>query len=199
MYKKCSEIPIFNFFELIKSRDPIHLFKSGEIPEDISTEELSNAVSELLTEYNELTKNTALMREYRDHLDIEYLEAKYNFSKMLIALYLDHGEIEIITAINRFDWGIKRDQPLLPQLEALTKKLIGVKNQLKIKKANFIKKYRRNKTEEQPTNFNLQKQIIYLETGIPLSYKINIHEDSIERFVYWNEVLESKNKAVENG
>jgi hypothetical protein len=200
VYNSCSNIPIFNFFELVKTKDFSLLFEDGIVPEGVTEEDLAHAVSEILTEYNELTKNSALMREYRDNFEIEYLEAKYNFSNLLIAMYIEYEDVEIIYTINRFGWDLNTDTSLMPQLDALKRQLIGIKNQLKIKKSRFIKLYRKNKEEgSEPTNFNLQKQIIYLETGIPLNYKIDIYKDSVERFVYWNEILENKNKATANG
>lgn len=200
MYKNCSEIPIFNFFEIIKTKDFSLLLEEGENLSDFKDEELYDVLMNIMIEYNALTDNKKLMQEYKSKLDIEYLEAKYNLTKELIAMYVESDSIEVLLTLKRFNWQIDTTKDIKPQLDRILKNLIGLKNQINIKKANFIKKFKKEhrKNNDHP-NFDLEKAIISLEIGIPLNYKIDVYKDSIKRYVFWSKALEDKNKALTNG
>lgn len=198
IYKDCSEIPIFNFFELVKEKDLQLLLRPGHDLKDFDVNELSQVVIDMLREYNAITDNTKLMREYQDKLDIEYYEARYNMSKKIISLYLEHNEIEVLLLLKDLQWQLNELESIGPQLKRIQRNLIGLSNKIKIKKANFVKKYKRTVGDENDSS-DLEKQILYLESSIPLHYKIDIYTDSIKRFVYWNEILENKNKQLNNG
>lgn len=198
MYKNCSEIPIFNFFEVIKTKDFSLLLKEGEDIKDFKEEDLFEVLLNIMVEYNALTENKKLMQEYTQRLDIEYMEAKYNLTKELISMYHECGDPEVLTVLKGFNWSIDLSKELKPQLDRILRNLVGLKNQIGIKKANFVKRFKKD-TKEQNPNFDLERAIVHLETGIPLSYKIDVYKDSIKRYVYWVKILEQKNKAIENG
>ena len=197
MYKNCSEIPIYNFFELVDKKDFSLLLEEGEKMSDYTEGELYDCMSNIMDEYNSLTNNKRLIKEYQENVRITYMEAKYHITKQLLALYVEYENIEVILTLNRFNWNIKTSEAIIPQIESIGKKLIGLKNQIAIAKASFVKKYKKRyeKTESTP-NFDLDKAVVELEVGIPLSYKIDVHKDSIKRFILWSNSLKRKNEAL---
>jgi len=198
LYINCSEIPIYNFFQVVKTSDLSYILRDKKDLKDFTQEKLYSVLTSILMEYNELTRNTDLMKEYIAQIDIEYMEARYNITKKLISLYLETKNIDIIIVLKDWRWSIDVVKPIEPQLKSITKILIGMKNKINIAKINFVKKFKKEQKKSNP-NFDLEKQIINLEISIPLSYKIDVHTDSIKRFIYWNKAIEDRNKAIENG
>lgn len=196
MYNNCAKIPIYNFFELIKTKDFKLLLEDGESIDDYKDDYLMSVMIDILTEYNALTNNKKLMQEYTQKLNIEYLEAKYNISKEIISLYHENPEIDFLIALKEFGWIIDLNGDIKKQLDRILKNLIGLKNKINIRKSNFVKKFRKQNNETTP-NFDIERAVINLEVGIPLSYKIDIYKDSIKKYIYWVESLENKNKALE--
>lgn len=197
MYTNCSKLPIFNFFELLKTKDLSLLLEEGEKIKDFDDKELLDVMFNIMTEYNSITENKKLMQEYKQTLDIEFLEVKYNLSKELISLYNNDNQIDFLIALKEFDWKINLNDPIKPQLDRIIKSLVGLKNKINIRKINFVKKFKREHNNN-TTNFDLDQAVVNLEVGIPLSYKIDIHKDSIKKYVYLVKSLENKNKALEN-
>jgi hypothetical protein len=195
MYKNCSEIPIYNFFEVIKTRDFKLLLEDGDDPADFEEEHLAQTLIDIMNEYNGLTDNRKLMQEYRSRLDIDYLEARYHMTKELISMYNEFEAIEIFMALADWNWKVNPEDKINPQLDRIIKNLVGIKNQINIKKANFKNRFGKKKDDAPPT-FDLEESIINLEIGIPLSYKINIYKDSIKRYVFWTKALDQKNKTI---
>lgn len=198
VYSSCSEIPIYNFFEIVKTTDMSLLYKSKDLIGSLSDEELYEVFSSILMEYNALTNNLDLIREYKAQLEIEYMELRYNVTKKLTSAYLESNDLEVIMLLVDFNWKIDLKKPLPPQIRVINKTLIGLKNKINISKINFVKRFRKNQKETTP-NFNLEREIINIEITLPLSYKVDIHVDTISRFIYWTEALKAKNKALSNG
>ena len=198
LYKDCSELPIFNFFELVRTKDFKFLFKKEVDLDKYDEEELFKLLMDIFLEYNEITENKKLLQELQAKLDIEYMQARYEISKHLLSIYLETGDINVLFGLKEFKWTIDTSKNIMPQVERITKSLIGLKNQINIKKINFVKRFQKQTKETQP-NFNLDRSVISLEIGIPLSYKINIHKDSIKRYVYWHKALEDKQKLLKHG
>lgn len=193
MYKDCSELPIFNFFEILNNNDYKFLlrkkYRKKEIDEELGFK-LREHFKSILAEYNHLTDNKKLLRRYNEELRIEFMEYRYNITSKLISLYVETGEFEILLIIKDLGWQLNSAKDVLDQLTRIRKNLIGLKNKVKIAKANFIKKY--GNKREKTSKFDLEKQCVNLEVGIPLPYKINMYKDSIKRFVQYNNILEAK-------
>lgn len=200
IYTSCSDIPIYNFFELIETKNFDLLYKkSGVGGEKYDDAKLSDIFSNILLEYHELTKNNEILREKKEKFDIELMEYRYNLTKELISMYLNTGIVDFVSLLNELGWSIDTEKNVIDQLNAIPNKLKGLKNQLNIKKINFVKRFKKQHEPSPPPNFNLQKQLINLEIGIPLSFKIDMFTDTMERFIFWNEILDNKNKAIRNG
>ena len=198
LYKDCSELPIFNFFELVRTKDFKFLFKKEVNLDKYYEEELFKLLMDIFLEYNEITENKKLLQELQAKLDIEYMQARYEISKHLLSIYLETGDINVLFGLKEFKWIIDTSKNIMPQVKRITKSLIGLKNQINIKKINFVKRFQKQTKETQP-NFNLDRSIISLEVGIPLNYKINVHKDSIKRYVYWHKALEDKQRLLKHG
>lgn len=191
----CSELPIYNFFKVVEDKDLSLLIKKKSKIEDFEEDELFNALTSIFKEYNELTDNRPLIKEFRSKLDIDFMEFRYHITKEILSLYVESESIDVLITLRELQWSIDTSKEINPQIERITKRLIGIKNQINISKARFVEQFQKKQKQDNP-NFNLQKEILNLEINLPLSYKIDIHKDSIEKYVLWNKLLESKNKSL---
>ena len=197
LYQGCRDLPISNFFGLLESNDLSLLVKEGSIT-DFEEEQLHEKFLEITKEYHELKQNQALLDELKAKFNISFLEYEYEITKELIRIYNKTEEYGALLVLNEMKWNIKFDKDIEPQLKSITHRLKGIKNQIKIKKSNFVRKYQKKYKATTP-NFNLDRQLIELEIGIPLNYKIDPEKDSISKYVHWLNILEEKNKAIRNG
>lgn len=198
LYKDCSELPMFNFFEIVETRDLSLLVKKKKHLKEFSEEELINRLIEIIQEYNEITANTELLREGKAKIDVEFMEMRYNVSKKILSLYLETEAIEVLLTLRDLQWTIDPEKPINPQIARINKSLMGIKNKINIQKSRFLLKFKKEKTRDNP-NFDLQEQVLNLEINLPLNYKVDIYKDSIKKFVLWNEILSKKYKQMENG
>lgn len=198
LYLNCYELPIWNFFEIIKTEDLSLLVRKNKDVDKFKKEDLFLVLTDIIKEYNELTDNNDLIREYRSKLDIELLEYRYNITKKILQLYLETESIEVLLTLKELQWVIDTAKPINPQIKRINANLIGIKNKINIAKSKFINKFKKEQKKDNP-NFNLEESIVYLEINIPLNYKINTKKDSIGRFIAWNKAIENKNKKINNG
>lgn len=199
LYNNCSELPMHNFFELIKNKDLSFLVKKKNKAELFSEDELQNKLIDIISEYNELTDNTDILREGKSKLNIEFLEMRYNLTKKILSLYLESEAIEVLLTLKDLQWSIDITKPFNPQIARINKALIGLKNKINIEKSKFIKKFKKEEKQNTTPNFDLQEQVLKLEINLPLNYKVNIYKDSIKKYVLWNDILEKKYKAIKDG
>jgi len=200
VYADCSELPIFNFFKIIDENDYKYLFKENidkVYIDDFLNQKLHAHFKKILAEYNGLTKNDKLIKEYQAKFHIDFLEFRYNITNKCISLYMQTNSFEVVLLLKELGWQINSAKDVISQVLVIKKRLLGIKNQIKIAKSNFVNKYG-NKKSKTETSTDVEKMCISLEVGIPLSYKINIYEDSIKRFIHYSSILERKN-TKQNG
>lgn len=198
IYKNCSEIPISNFFKLLETGDLALLFKEPKDFEKSQEEKLFKIFSDIVMEYHELTSNDKFVQQRKAEFDIEYLEFRYNMTKQLLSIYNETEELEVLILLKELNWKINLEADPVGQLKHIVKNLIGLKNRIKIKKSAYRRKYKTEAQKSTP-NFKLEDQLIELEVGIPLSFRIDPDTDTISRYIKWMSILEQKNKAVANG
>jgi len=190
-YTNCSELPIYNFFEFAETKDSnfLKVNKKNEVGGD----KLAKAAFDILCEYNALTDNKKLIKKYKEQINVEYLEAKYYAAKKILSLYIDTLDINVLLLIKEFGFPIDTAKLIMPQIKRISRSLLGIKNRLKIHKVKLEKINLKTLKEVDDSKGDIEKNCMYLEAGIPLSYRIDIYKDSIKKYIYWNQILESKN------
>lgn len=189
-YKSCDDIPVYNFFKLLKETDLSFIiinhenFKKDKIDKYISENknELQKKADSIVEEYKILIFNQKEISRKKEEATIIYETAIVYSVGQIIDLYKEYEDDSILKMVNSIE-GFSEEM----SLSEIEQKLKILVNKINIKKLNFKKKYRIKENDEaiEDTNVfkNLDFQAIQIEQILELGYKLNIKKTSVLRWV----------------
>jgi len=199
LYKSCSTLPIRRFHNIIETNDLRNLVIDFD-PENIEFElteeqniEFADIFETIYYEYSELSENHKLRRTLKKRHLINDWTFLYTIITSLVNLYIDYGNTSSLTLINEINepkYHIKLDEPIDKQIIALTNKMKGLKNKIKIAKLKLAKSLESNKKQ---VKIDLDRDALYLERNLELKRSI---DPNITPVASWVKMIQmSKEKA----
>jgi len=207
-HKTCRTLPIYNFNEILLSKDLRFLIKGfdEDVQEDLelsSTELISahDIYKSIIYEYAELTANNSIISKYKSEFLINSHMFRYEQAVNILDLYSKYKDIKLLNILNRLEIRFKEDEDVNEQISKITKKLRGLKTNvdvLKIKHSNKFEKDLKVGEEKIEHVDRLDSEAIALELNLKLGYSLNTKKISVSRWVtMWN--ISNKIKSKDNG
>lgn len=199
IHKDCSTLSIWAFYEALNTNDLRYLIKGFEKGDDIKIKDkdslnLSLALESILKEYSVLTLNKEIIKNYKLQLKIALLNYEYLICAEILKAFSLSKEIEVLLLLNEFNHKIDATKNIDNQICLVLQKLKSLKNNIKIHEINYEKKFVKNNKE---VKYNLDKEAMFLEMSLKLSYSIDTKKTSVERWVNLMEI--NREKQLQNG
>jgi hypothetical protein len=210
VFKKCSEISIYNFLMVGVTGDMRFLIKEFDAEPDSSffieyknSEDLKAIFKELEKEYKLLIADKKMLRREKEYTALLELNTRYSLANHILTVYEQHGTVEVLDIFNSvhgLSFHIKSG--LSFEIDKITKKLYGWKNQLKIMEVNFKNKYKiDDKKDDEPDASsllaNIDKKALFFELNLETGYRIDPRKTDVIRWVNLEE--RSNAKLEKNG
>lgn len=198
-HKDCNTLPIYSFYKLTETQDLRWLIVDYAEYEDIELKNediksLSDISTNIMNEYGGLIMNMAMLSNYKRQMQIEYLEYKYMVCTMILNLFAQGGEVEVLELLNEYDFQIDIEKDLLPQFEEAGLKVKRLKMQIQIFRLEFDKKV---KTINEDIKTNIEREALLLEVNLKLGYGIDTRKTSVAKWVTMMKL--SNEKIKQNG
>lgn len=181
IYNNCDELPIYYFYKILDEKNVGYLYKDYN-GKELSVEEkvnLEHIFNSILYEYSELTFNRKILNKFNSELKILDLEFKYDTCQKILELYSVDEDFEILEMLNRFNYNVSQKRNIENQVNMVIKSLKGLKNKIKIEKANYIKK---NKVNDD-IKINLDDQATSLEMNLKIGYRLDTKIISVSKWI----------------
>lgn len=196
VYKNCSSLSIYLLDRIFQTKDRRYLiidFKEGS---DINLSDKQQAIiddkyTEIIHEYGELTVNRSIIKNYKLRMKILELRYLHDTTIGILQLYVKTNLTDVLNLLNDLDWRVDTTKTIEPQIEKILKKLKGIKNQVKIKEANFKNEFESDDKELKST---LEKDALLLEINLGLKRKIDTKETSVVEWTNLVNLSIEKNK-----
>lgn len=196
----CSTLSKFAFDEIILTNDFRWLVKgyNGEGGFDIEdTKPFEKIFEKILKQYLSLSADKTEIKNLKTQLLISQMEFKYKATIEILNLYSKFQEIEVLLLLKDLNWDLDTSKSLGPQIDRISKLLIGLKMKIKIQKANYSKK-QKTKEDILSEKISLDKEALYLESNLDLGYNINPRKTSCERWINLKKLAKEKADYYEN-
>ena len=182
-YKTCKTLPLYNFYEILNTKDLLWLVKgyddefSKEDLEDVDSAFLFTLWENIHTEYGGLFKGGSDDKKYTKIAQISEMEVEVSVIKDLI-WFLSIRESENIRA-ELDSWGYFGDD-----IEKTEKKLKQLEFKISIfrsKNKDLIDPEKKEEVEEK--NYDLFADIVAVESAFEGSQKIDPFKDTVSKWV----------------
>lgn len=151
----------------------------------------------IVHEYAALSSNEKEIRNLKQQLLISQLEFRYEATSRILKLYNNYQDIEILLLLKDLNWKLDSSEAIGPQVEKITKLMIGLKMKIKIQKANYKNKYDKLKADLNDA-VSLDKQALYIESNLKTGYRIDPMETTCERWINYEKLIIEQREYYEN-
>lgn len=167
-YRNCDEMPIFNFFRVLESKDFSYMYLDYDGYNTVKIEKGINEVwDKIYQEYLNLVGDNTTIIYYNLVNDLLYLETRYSIASSLLQQILmgrmsDEMLRAYILELRKWNYKIDEKKPLTKELERMVRQLRGSENKIRIKKEEK-KELEKGSTNEKMT---LIEQQVKLEQAL---------------------------------
>lgn len=189
LYKSASTLSVARFYRILDTNDYCNLIIGYNYENDkiklnqTKKEELITIFEDIYFEYCEMSNNHKLRATLKKQFLIDEWTTLFNLITRLINIYLsyrDEDSLSLINNLNDKKYKIDLEKPINPQITALKKKMIGLKNKIKIYK---IKLSQSIKDDKEDVKIDLDEDALYLEKNLDLKRGIDPEETSLSKWV----------------
>jgi len=185
--KSCNTLAIAKFFRIIDTSDLRNLVNGYDFenPEfKLTTKELNEysiIFDSIFYEYCDITENFKLKAIKRKEMLLSKWSFTHKIVSSLINLYDEHKQestLKLLDDLKDPRFTINFDKPIEPQINAIVRKLKGLKNKIIIFKMKIAESVKSKKTE---TKMDLDRDALYLERNLDLKREIDPETTSISK------------------
>lgn len=171
-------MPLYNFFKYTETNDTKYFTK-----EHVEVENIALTIEQFYNDYIEYSKNQSIQNRFSTMFEIMRLENKYksvysicqaiyNFNPKLDKKYLD----SLIELLNAWNYKIDSKKELFSQLETILKRIKGIKTRIELLTDKI-------KTDGVKEVQSINIQLLNIERGLDLKYRLNPKEISVKDFI----------------
>ncbi len=185
IYKTCRELMIFNFYEILETKDYRYLIKGYEDIEITDKEVKELGLYEIwvkiFKEYIDLKDDKTIRLSFKKKYQIAKLETKRTFGANLLRLLLIQTEdIKIDETIEQLNaWGFKIKKRTNEEIELVLRQLKSLKSSITIKKVAYEKEFNKEQKNEK---IDLDRQIYGMEQILDMKYHILKKHTTVKEF-----------------
>lgn len=168
IYKFCDELPVFNFYKIIETKDYSWLYVDFDGYNKIEiTNDIDDIWESIYTEYLELTGDSTSILYYEVVKELLYLQTRYNVVGTLLQ-QLSMGKMSkqifphYVIELKKWQYNLDDKKPLKEELERLARQLKSSKNRINIKEEER-KSFEKKETGEK---LSLIQQQVKLEQAL---------------------------------
>jgi len=168
IYKFCDELPVFNFYKIIETKDYSWLYVDFDGYNKIEiTNDIDDIWESIYSEYLELTGDSTSILYYEVVKELLYLQTRYNVVGTLLQ-QLSMGKMSkqifphYVIELKKWQYNLDDKKPLKEELERLARQLKSSKNRINIKEEER-KSFEKKETGEK---LSLIQQQVKLEQAL---------------------------------
>jgi len=199
LHKSCDTLPIYNFYKIVDTADLRYLVVGyddfDEVKYELKSDECNINWSKILTEYGELTSSRNVLLNYEKQIEIKYLETRISSGEKILDIYAEFGDLEVLALLKEFDFSFDEKRDVENQINMAVRRIKGLRNKVRILKANYILRFGKKQKEEIKTN--LVKSALSLELSLDIGREINVRTTSVSKWVYMVDISNNKAKEYE--
>lgn len=187
--RSCNTLAIAKFFRIIDTDDLRNLVVGFDFenPEFELTNkeqiELQVIFDDIFYDYCDITENFKLKGIKRKEILLAKWTFKHKIVTNLMNLYVEFKQESTLKLLDDLEdqrFKINFDKPIDPQIDAIVRKLKGLKNKIVIFKMKIAESVKSKKTE---TKMDLDQDALYLERNLELKREIDPETTSISKWV----------------
>jgi len=194
IYKKCDEMPLWNFQKYLETNELKYFTK--ELKE---VKNLHLVMNDFFVEYLELTQNNAVYQRFSKIYKLLKLEGKFNCVTLILkSLYnYDKGlDIEMFHQLTweleKWHYRIDRSKDIFSQIESINQRLQNVKTQIEVLQLEL-------KKDDQQESQSIESQLISVSRILELKYKLDSKEITVKEWIEFQKQAEKTIKSQKNG
>lgn len=190
-FKTINEIDVYTFFKIIDNTNPQFLLKkyNDEKAKKLTDNQkaiLNETFNKILLEFNAKNVTSKSLRSIKAKAMIDYMESRYDVTTSILNLYESTNEVVVLFALKELGWGFDSEGNIDKQLNSITKKMVGLKMQIKIRKVRYdseFNKLKKNKDDEDKKWLDIiDREALYLERTLDLKHSINVNKTKLIRW-----------------
>ena len=190
IYKSCRELPMYNFYEVLETKDPKYLVKEYDDVE--MTDELANELTpiwrNIFEEYIVLKDDKQIRLSFKKLIIISKLETKYEICKSLvsglISQVLKKEQKKYIEELCHWGFLIDGRKNINSEIERIIKNLKALNSGIQIKRVQYDKEFRKEQDDEKTS---IDAQIVAIELILE-NGAIDIHRTTVSKWVEYTKM-----------
>jgi hypothetical protein len=194
IYDHPSKMPLWNFLQYLETRD-LHFFTK----EHKEHKDLSDIMTNFFGFYIELSKNNSIINRFGIIHDIMRYRRKYQTVDLLVKTlynFPEKGDIgqfkEFIEQLSLWNYKIDTTKDIFRQLETIHTRIQGLKTKITLLENEL-------KEEDAKTVVTIESQMISVERGLELRYKLNSKEITVLEWIEYQKQLSELIERQKNG
>lgn len=182
IYRKCEELPLWNFQKYLETNDLKYFTKNLK-----ECKGLDIVMNDIFAEYVQLSGNTTIISRFYKIHKLMKLEGKYNCIMLLLKSLYNYDAIsidkfnELIAELEKWNYKINRNSDVFEQLEVISKRVQHLKTQIEVLDIEL-------KKEDNKESQTIEKQLIIIGKTLELKYKLNSKEITLTEWVELNKL-----------
>lgn len=199
-YRNCDELPIFNFYEILKTKNYAYLYLDYDGYDDmVAKDNFQDVFQDIYEEYVNLIGDNTTLIYYELIKDVLYLETRYKVVSSLMKNMTStpmnkETRKAYIGALRKWRYKIDEKKDFGDEMIRVVRQLKASKNALKIKQSEL--KALREKNDN-GSNLTLVQQEVKLEQALSRN-NVDTKKTSVTKWVYMIKEIEVINQANRN-
>jgi len=195
-YKSCKTLPLYNFYELLNTKNYNWLIKGysedSEDPTDVDNEFLANLFNEIVENYQESLNGKKDVKQWMIVAQVNEMEVELKIVATLLDLHLKEYNKDIEQEI--ISWGYDPEDP-----KKVLKDLEGLKFRISIFKGKNKDLFSTEEDKETKEKvYDLYKDIASVEYSLGTSIVIDPYKTVVDKWVNYILIIEKKNGKRSN-
>lgn len=209
----CNTVSVYEYYKSIDEDDKRYLIKGyvknylrKNIELNLTKEEeekLNEAFNKVTLEYESLNVNKDSINKKKQEIDIISLTYKHDIIQSVIDIYEETLFVDVFDLLNEINVKFDKLGDINKQVKRLVQECKHIRNNIKIKKINYYKKYKRSDDQNNDSLVkSVSKRAIYISLNLEMKSNINIEKTSLYDWVNFNELNEARIaliKKLKNG
>lgn len=194
IYRKCDEMPLWNFQKYLETNDLKYFTK--ELKE---VKDLHLVMNDFFVEYLELTQNNAVYQRFSKIYKLLKLEGKFNCVTLILKSLYNYDKGLDIDMFNQLTWELEkwhyridRSKDIFSQIENINQRLQNVKTQIEVLQLEL-------KKDDQQESQSIESQLISVSRILELKYKLDAKEITVKEWIEFQKQAEKTIKSQKNG
>ena len=192
-YTSCSDLPIFNFYQILDDGKFEYMVKKYKEGQDFDPIVAGSNFQNILEEYTELTSNRKALQNIRMQIRIQQYEYERGILQSTIDLYAEHKEEILFEVFEEFGYKKSEKESIDNYLKRIISRVKSLNNKIRIEKEKYSQKF---KKAEKEIKRNLDEEALILEMNLKLGREIDVKKTSVKKWVTLVNISKQKSEEL---